>query len=273
MRKNIFIILLILVSTFSFGQKNVSENGVKMSNFTGSTFSYNFFTGTDATRFRTTPKALGSGVYDFSSSIPFNIWLYSPKNRNIGIGTGIALNFTKYRFVQPYYFDNQDRLVIDTNSNHIYRPDFFTRDGSKFVFMNLMVPGVVYFPVSKWFGDKKNRFGLMGMVFYKRLLSVYNKRFYIENGLLVKNKVPNSQINKYFNKDNFGFRAGFKFFIFYAWGEYTYTPFFNDYFNRYDLHETKVGFTIDFSTIIYKRLEKKFDLDDKNNDDGSSTDL
>jgi len=210
-------------------------------------YAFNFFSGPDAKQFITTPKAFGSGIYDFSMVIPATFWIYNPQNRNIGLFSGIGLDITKFRFEQPYIFDTQNDIIfVDTISTHYYKVGFFTRDGSKLVLGKLLVPLTIFFPISKWFKEPDLNFGIGLTAYYKRYLFSYEKNYYTENGILTKNKYKNASISKYFNHDDIGFRASIKIFSFYLWGQYTYTNLFSNLI-PYQIHETKIGITLDLN--------------------------
>lgn len=246
MKKSILLIAIVFISLSTYSQDSTNQK-VSTNALINQAYAFNFFTGPDAKKFTTTPKAFGSGIYDLSMVIPATFWIYNPKNRNIGLFSGVGLDITKFRFQQPYIFDiTNNNIFVDTNTLHLYRNSFFTRDGSKLVLGKLIVPVSVYFPVSKWFGPKDLNFGISLTAFYKRYLFAYLKDFYIENGALTKDKYGNASISKYFTHDDLGLRAAVKIFSIYVWGQYTYTNLFTNLI-QYEIHETKIGITVDFN--------------------------
>lgn len=265
MKKSILSIAIIFISLSVYSQSDKKQR-VTTNALINQSYAFNFFTGPDAKQLTTTPKAFGSGLYDLSMVIPATFWIYNPKNRNIGLFSGAGLDITKYRFQQPYIFDlTNNNILVDTNSLHIYRNNFFTRDGSKLVLGKLIVPISVYFPISKWFGKEDLNFGISLTAFYKRYLFAYLKDFYIENGALTKDKYSNTSISKYFTHDDIGGRVAVKIFSFYVWGQYTYTNLFTNLI-QYEIHETKIGITFDFN---FNKKSNSL----KNEEEGTETEL
>lgn len=266
--KRIFLVLTFFVLNFSLLAQNKGFSaGYLISEFTG----YNFFTGRDAQSFITTPKAFGSGVYDFSGQYSIlNFWIFKPQKRNIGLATTIAYKLNKFRFKDNLIFDiDNDLIYKDVNPDRYYNQMFFSRQGSKLVIGKLHVPLIIYFPVSQWFGDQKGFFGIYGGAYYDGFLYAKNKLFYEENDQLVKSVVKNNEIKDYFTKNGFGVKAGIKLGGFFFFGQYSLTPFFTDNL-PYEVYETKIGMHIklDFT----KWLENKLNIDLDDDDDGSGID-
>ena len=248
----------------SFGSNNLISHNV----------AYNFFVGTDANKFRTSPKAFGSGISDFSQTYTlFNFWLSRPIKRNIGIITTIGFDLNKYRFADNLYFDSDSNdIFIDNDQTHYYNESFFSRQGSKLVIGKLYIPFIVYLPVSHWFSDGNENFGLYFGAIYRPYLFAYHKLLFTnEQNQLVKNKTANPFINKYFNKNDIVVKAGLKIKSIFIYGQYSVLPFFNENMN-YDIHEAQIGinFFFNFTSKLQKKLD---DLEKKDNfnDGGTET--
>ncbi|MBN2663786.1 MAG: hypothetical protein JXR68_09070 [Bacteroidales bacterium] len=268
MKKILFAGLFILLVFNSFSQKYPKFGAdMLMDEFTG----FNFFTGPDANKFQTTPKAFGSGIYDFSGQYNvWSIWLLKPSKYPIGIATTVALKIAKFRFTDNYYFGLKPTdLLIDNDPTHYYDDSFFSRAGSKLVTGKIFIPLMIYLPVHNWFNPKKDFFGIYAGAFYDGYLFAYQKLYYETNGQLVKNKQTNGSIKQYFNKNGFGVRGGFKMWNFFVYGQYLLTPIFSDLL-QYDIHETKIGLRYYFD---YSEYIPDFDNDDKDKDEnGFGTD-
>lgn len=268
MKKKLISAILIFLTFSSFSQSKPDFSArMLMDEGTG----FNFFVGNDAKDFTTTPKAFGSGIFDFSGQINvWNVWLIKPSNFPIGVATTVGLKIQKFRFEDNYYFGiDTNALLIDVNPDHYYNNTFFSRHGSKLVTGKIFIPLMIYLPVHNWFNSTKDNFGIYGGAFYEGYLFSYHKLFYEDQKTLVKNKTTNESIKQYFTKNGFGVRAGLKISNFFIFGQYMLTPIFNNMM-PYDLHETKIGINYYFN---YKKLIPDFDEDDNDSDEkGFGTD-
>lgn len=255
--KRIFLVLTFFVLTFNLFSQN-EQFGASYLLTEGRGF--NFFTGANADNFTTTPKAFGSGIYDFSGQYSImSFWLLKPHKHNIGLATTIGLKINKFRFLDNLYFDtNNDVVLEDTTSTRFYNQMFFSRHGSKLVVGKLNIPLVVYLPVSQWFGDEGGFFGIYAGGYYDGYLFSYHKLIFKENGQVVKQKTPNSSLKDYFTKNSFGVRGGLKIGPVFVFGQHSLTPFFNNKL-PYEIYETKVGFTFKFD---FSNKFDDFDFDD-----------
>lgn len=258
MKKISFLLIVFSVlSSFAFSQNKLPKfsSSVLINQY----FAFNFFTGPDASKFQTTPKAFGSGISDFSMVLsPYNFWISRPIKRNIGLLTTVGIDFTKYRFDDNLYFDTDNSTIErDTLSSHFYNPDFFTYQGTKLAIAKLYVPLIVYLPVSHWFKNGSESFGLFAGVIYRTYLFAYHKQEYIENERRVDILTPNNLISKYFSKNDLTVKAGLKIKSLIIFGQYTINSFFNSQMS-YEIHEAKVGinFSFDFASTL-KNIEDK----------------
>ncbi len=253
--KKIFLFILIVFFNFNiFAQNTKFSAGNIINEFSG----FNFFLGSDADKFKTTPKAFGSGIFDFSGQYTIkSFWLLEPVKRNIGLATTVALKINKFRFKDNLYFDtNADSILIDNNASHYYNNMYFCRHGSKLVTGKLNIPLIFYFPISQWFGDNKGVFGIFAGAYYDAQLFAYHKLYYEENDRLVKNKTKNNKIKQYFTKNNFGLRGGIKIFNIFLFGQHSLTPIFSNL--PYDIYETKIGFNFKIN-YDQEKIEEKID--------------
>ncbi len=245
MRKNLFFISFILFVSSSFAQNKLPKfrSGILINQYVA----YNFFVGNDATKFKTSAKAFGSGIYDFSMVFsPYNYWISRPIKRNIGLLTTVAFDITKYRFENNLIFDTDNSTIIeDTISAHYYDADFFSYSGTKLVVFKLYIPLIVYFPISHWFKKGSESVGLFGGVVYRPYLFAYHKQLYEEKDRQVSIKTPNSLISRYFSKNDLTVKLGIKLKGIILFGQYTINNFFNSTM-PYDLHEAKIGMNISF---------------------------
>ncbi len=256
--------ILIITSVLILALVGYSQNtGFSAGYIHSGTIGYNFFTGKDATSFSTTPKAFGSGVYDFSGQYsPYYFWILRPEKRNIGISTSITYKLSKYRFEDNLLFDTQNNQIItDTTSGRLYNQMFFSRHGSKLVVGKISIPLLVYFPVSQWFGDTKGSFGMFAGAYYDGFLFAYHKLMYEENGQFIKNKTRSALLKNYFNKNSFGVKAGLKIFNVFVFAEHSITPMFSTL--PYDVYENRIGFTYHFN--FTNKLGNKLDINEDNN--------
>ncbi len=260
--KKFVVFIIVFSSIFNvYSQYKTFKASVLMNEQTG----FNFFTGSDSKYYLTTPKALGSGIYDFSGQYNIkSIWLFSPEKYPIGVATTLGLKITKFRFVNNLYFGvDTPGIFIDNSTNHYYNDFFFSRHGSKLVTGKLFVPIMLYLPVHKWFNSNKDNFGIFAGAFYDGYLFAYHKLYYDQNGQLEKNKTKNKYIKQYFNKNGFGLRGGLKIMNIFIYGQYLITPIFSDIL-PIDIHETKIGlyYYFDWSDKIPDIDEFDFDNDD-----------
>ncbi len=265
--KKIFVLsFFLIISLVGFSQTKTKKPEFGSNKLITHFTSYNFFVGKDAASFRTTPKALGSGISDFSQVYTvFNLWLLRPVEHNIGLITTVGLDLTKYRFADNLYFDtNNDKILTDNDSSHYYNPSFFSPQGSKLVMGKLYIPLIVYLPVSHWFKPGNEDFGLYFGAIYRPYLFSYHKLNYMNTqNQPVKNKTPNIFIAKYFNQNDVVVKAGIKIKGIFLFGQYSVLPFFSNELN-YDIHEAKVGINIFLN--LTSRLEKKLkELEDDDN--------
>jgi hypothetical protein len=258
--KKIELVMMMVIACISvYSQQKLPE--FSSSSLITQSTGYNFFVGKDSKKFQTTPQAFGSGLYDFSSTISiYNFWISRPIKRNIGLLSTIAFDLTKYRFTNNLVFDVQKPdIYVDTNNSHLYKHTFFSRQGSKLVIGRLYIPLLLYLPVSHWFKKGNEAIGLFAGIIYRPYLFSYFKRFYKQDNQLVKNKVPNGEINKFFNKNDISFKAGIKLWNLVISGQYSYYPLFNKTMS-YDIHEAKIGLSF---IMNYKKLNKiKNNIDD-----------
>lgn len=260
MKKLLLVSLFFIITSISFSQTYPNFGaGALMKDAIG----FNFFVGDNAKNFQTTPKALGSGLYDFSGNYNlWSFWLLRPNKYPIGVATTVGLKITKFRFVENYHFGiDTNALFIDNEPEHFYNEAFFSRHGSKLVTGKLFIPLMIYLPVHNWFNSSKDNFGIFGGAFYDGYLFAYNKLFYEQDNQLIKDKQTNNTMKNYLNKNGFGVRAGVKISSFFIFGQYMLTPIFSDIL-QYDIHETKIG--INYYFDYAKRLS---DLDNFGGDD------
>lgn len=258
MKKISFLLIVFsLLSSFSFSQNKLPKfsSGVLINQY----FAYNFFTGTDASKFQTTPKAFGSGISDFSMVLsPFNFWISRPIKRNIGLLTTVGFDFAKYRFDDNLYFDTDNsKIETDTISSHFYNPDFFNNQGTKLAIAKLYVPLIVYLPLSHWFKNGDESIGLFAGVIYRTYLFSYHKQIYTEFDRRIEVLSPNNLISKYFSKNDMTVKAGLKIKSIIVFGQYTINSFFNSQL-PYKINEAKIGvnFSFDFSSTL-QNIEDK----------------
>lgn len=255
MRYNLTLLLIISLSTITFGQKEKISSQI----FFTDGYAYNFFTGSSTIDMTTTPKALGSGLYDMSGKYGFGLWFLDPSKKNIGIGTGIAYKLNKYRFFKNLLIANDNNfLQIDTFKTHLYDMSFVSRSGSKLVVGKIHVPLFVYLPISNWFGDRRNFFGIGAEIYYDMYLFAYHKVFLFENGSLIKHKTSNWQIKDNFNKHFYGIRIQTKIWNFNVYAERTFVSLFSNKNN--EGFENKIGIFMTFDQFL-KKIEKN--LEDK----------
>lgn len=247
--KRVIIIVLFTILVLNLTAQKSKLNAADLYNdLTG----FNFFTGKSAQNFQTTPKALGSGIYDLSNQYGIFPWILNPAKKSIGLSVGVAYKLSKYRFSDNWVF-SADSIFIDNDPTHGYNSMFFSRQGSKLVVGKITIPIIVYLPVSKWFGDKKNIFGIYGSAFYDGFLFAYNKDYYEINGVLQKVKIKNYQIKDYFNKNFYGVRLGLKLGNILLFGQHTFVPLFKN--SNYELFENKIGINLIFNYDTKKLLE------------------
>lgn len=254
----IFVLFLSLfISSFSQGYPKFSA-----SLLTREAIGFNFFMGKDADKFKTTPKALGSGILDFSGQYNlWSIWILKPNKYPVGIATTVGLRIAKYRFTDNYIFTDNG-ITIDDDINHDYSNAFFSRHGSKLVTGKLFVPILFYFPVHNWFNPAKDDFGIFAGAFYDLYLFSYHKNYYDEDGQFIKHKQRNNYISKYFNKHGVGFRGGLKVYNFFVYAQYMFTPFFSDKI-PYKINEAKIAINYYFDlSKLTKKINNNNDLDE-----------
>ena len=232
--KRIFIALfLTVIGIQSFAQQNIPPSA-----FYGKITGYNFFVGKNAADFKTVPKALGSGIFDFSGVSGQGIWILNPEKSFMGLSLGLTYKITKFRFEKPWYF-NSCPLTYDTDPTHTYNPFFFSRQGSKLVFISADIPVLALFPVASWFGGKVTDFSIFAGASYERYISSYQKirysigdeKEYIKYGNETLKKMP-------FQKNNIIFSAGIVLKRVLIRADY---QFFSLFTQTYDLHYVNVG--------------------------------
>lgn len=255
MKKILTLFFVILIQLVAWGQKEK----ISSQTFLTDGYAYNFFSGSPSIDLTTTPKALGSGLYDMSGKYGLGTWFLNPSKKGIGIGIGAAFKLNKYRFSNNYLALNDNNfLSLDTFKTHLYDQSFFNRSGSKLVVGKVHIPLFVYLPVSNWFGDTKNFFGIGAEAFYDMYLFTFHKIFYIENGILMKHRTTNSQIKNNFNKHFYGVRIQLKIWNLNIYAERTLVSLFSN--KTIDAYENKIGFFITFDQMrkkIQQNLEDK----------------
>ncbi len=206
---------------------------------------YNFFVGSDAKEFTTTPKVLGSGLCDWSfnySLTPF--WILNPLYDQIGLSFPIGLRFTKYRFSDNLKFEivnENPEISIDNDPTHVYNRSFFNYDGSKLVTGYWRVPILVYFPVQKWFGGQEDNYGIFGTFFYERYAFTYHKSRYSVDNIRIIDFTTNKKLKDFgFNKDKIGVSGGLKLKRVVFFAQYVITPFFDESVGK-NVNEMRMG--------------------------------
>ena len=242
-KKYFYLLIALIVTTNLFAQK---KGWFELTNYTNPTMGFNFFVGNDAKNFITTPKVLGSGIYDFSRNYNlFPIWILNPhKNKLIGISFPVGIRIAKYRFADNIYFQHTNGNLeygIDNVSGHYYNNFPLSYDGSKLVTGNWHLPILVYLPIQHWFGSPNDNFGIFGSFFYDRYAFAYHKRRYKVDENRYNDKISNSSFKNYgIRKNKFGVSGGIKLKWLVLYAQYVISPFFDDNVNI-DIYEMRVG--------------------------------
>ena len=194
-----------------------------------------------------------------SGKYGFGTWLLNPSKKGIGLGIGGAFKLNKYRFSNNLIVTNDNNfMIIDTFKTHLYDRSFLSRSGSKLVVGKIHIPLFVYLPISNWFGDTKNFFGIGAEAFYDMYLFAYHKIFYFENGTMIRHRTPNSQIKDNFNKHFYGIRIQMKIWNFNIYAERTLVSLLSNKNN--EIYENKIGIFMTFDQMrkkIQKNIEDK----------------
>ncbi len=190
-------------------------------------YGMNFFVGKDAALFQTTGQALGSGILDFSGTIPLlPYWIQAPGgDKKFAYAFPIGVRISKYRFAQNLVFSKNETtqmidVYADTVSTRSYNHSFFSYEGSK------LAAGYIHIPaIFRW--DITDKFVIDGSVFYDRCLFSYHKLKYTENERTQKDVIRNNEFkNYYLNKNKYGLSLGIRYAGFGIGATYVPTPFF-----------------------------------------------
>ncbi len=263
MKKALFLLSFFLVSTCVWGQ------GYRLYSVLNSTFQYNTFLGSNQKEFQTTPKALGSGVYDFSAVYaPLGIWFSNPNKKAIGVGFAPGIKVSKFRFLQNYTINSDYQFEVCTDPGKQFYTGFFNRDGSKLTVKSVYLPLVIMIPVSRWFNPYDKDFGIFIVPFFENIFYAHHKLIYHnEEGKLNKEVKKFDVLRNVLTLNNYGMRAGFKIKSFYFFAQYSLENFFK---NGNSVNEFSAGINFDF---WYWLLSKTGNDDDDNTEisDGATS--
>ena len=265
MKKFVIILSVVVVAMNSFAQKNYNAKYRLGSTF-ATTSQYNLLIGENQNLLQTTPKALGSGVYDFSGMYSvIGVWLYNPNKRNIGLGFSPVLKVSKFRFTNNYKIVN-NTFSLDLDPEHTFYEGYFNRDGSKLVVKKIVLPLVIFFPISKWVNSNNKTVGLYITPFFETYAYGYHKLFYHDaSGKLRKIKTDNAVIRQMITPNNYGIRIGMKIKHLYLYAQYTFLNFFKEN-TGLNVNELNAGIGINW-------LEWWLDSDDNNSPKSKATSL
>lgn len=240
----LFILQFFIIKTL-FSQ--FSMNNV----FVQNDFKYNFFTGKGPVNLSTTVRGFGSGVMDFSGRYGYGFWLMKKKNLLLGIGSYAKID--KYKFEENLIFNTSNyEIMVDTNVNHSYVHDFFSRTHSKLALFKYDLPFVVYVPFGNLFKKDVDYISTSFSFFYDFLFFSYNKLIYFENNQLVKLKFSN--LKNFFNTQNLGVGFSLKIGPIRFFYERALFRLFKE--QRYNYYENSAGFTIDVDFDSKEKFKK-----------------
>ncbi len=214
---------------------------------------YNTLTNSSHTVMATTPRAMGSGLYDFSQKIGLSHLIPIKKNKLMVEVDFPLINITKYRFTKNIYFSN-NQVVIDTNSNHIYHNSFFSRTGSKMTLIGLQIPAYIVFILPKI----KNSYIKIGLYGEYRFMGWHKLIFYQDKALRIIHTDFHKLQNQGINPFGWGFSTGLKIKNIYIFADYSANSLTN--FNK-ALHQLSYGVYYFLSlNSLKKKIKRKTKL-------------
>ncbi len=162
----LLIINILALSSLSYGQGIIYRPLISLQ--------YNTISGKGSDILATSPKALGSGIYDFSAKLGIT-HILTPKAQKILVGLDFpVINIEKYRFRRNIYFDGSS-ILIDTLHN--FDSHFFSNQGSKLTLISLYTPIYLIYKLPKL----KNSFFKAG-IYAEYYLWGWHKLIFQENG-------------------------------------------------------------------------------------------
>jgi hypothetical protein len=190
-------LLITLISSTISAQDKFFRSGLHMRS-EGSP-AYHMFLTDDTDLLRTTVKGFGSGLYDmFTFRQSFDLVHMGSEKVYLSLGAGYAIS--KFRFTENILLNYDNGVAsfsLDTNSARDYVNTFFGYGKTKLVYGSFMIPLTVNF-------ESEDLILSLGG-FYDMWISGKFKSKYLENGVKVKDKIPNSELSQYpINKGKLG---------------------------------------------------------------------
>ncbi len=171
MRRIVLVITLIFFFEAFFGQGIYYRPIVSLQ--------YNTIVG-KARFIKTTPRALGSGIYDFSQKIGLSHVFPVYGKKFLAEVDFPLINISKYRFSKNILLIN-NQIITDTNTLHTYSNNFFSRSGSKLTLISFNIPAYIVIVLP----GHKNSFFKLGFFWEYRLWGWHKLIFYQNNQLKI----------------------------------------------------------------------------------------
>ncbi len=241
--KQAFFILFIFVSNslFIFGQ------GIYYRPFIS--VQYNALTGKGSDLLSTSPRSLGSGVYDFSQNLGLSHLLPISKHWLMLEFDFPLFSINKYRFSKNIYFSN-DQILTDTSQLHTYRNNRLSRTGSKMTLISFDLP---LFLVVRLPHNIKNSYAKIGFFARYRFWGWHKLIFYQDNTIRIV-RTNFEQLQKQgLNMIGWGVSSGIRLNKVYIFGQYNFSRLFSIY---RPVHQLSYGIYYFLSLNSFKKTFK-----------------
>lgn len=219
--------------------------------------SYNFFTGQDASDFRTTILGFGSGFLLDAFTGRYATQLVTLGTERVYLGAGIGFSISKYRFVDNLILSlSPDKTMVtwqaDPDPAHDYSNSFFGYGKSKLVTTSL------FFPVDLNIALGDNWVISAGGFADLYLFGKHKRKYMVENSKIKELVGPKEFRNYNLNKTKLGLEAS----IWYKklglglCGTWFVTPFFKKEMGP-ALHEGRVSLNFNIRDGAVEKRDKK----------------